>query len=390
MMLNCVKDSVKRGCLTLMRRSVFYFMCIVLIPLGMTAFFVSLLDRGVAEHVPSAVIDLDHSEMSRTLTRTLSAMQAVDIQYKLNSYTEAMDYLKQNKIIGFYLIPENFGNDAIAGRQPELTYYINFGYFVPGSLLIKGYTTTSMLANGALIQNTLSAHGVEEMVIKPALQPFVNDVHELNNPWMNYGIYLANSFASGVFSLMVVLVSCYVIVMEIKHESSQEWLSVGGGSVSVAIFGSLAPLTILFTLVGWLMQIILFGIAGYPMNGSLWALLLALFLLVIACQSLAVIACGIAPNPRYALSICSLVSVLAFSLGGYSFPVEDMYPGVAIFSYILPMRYYFLIYIDQALNGIGFVFSRYYYAALLTFPLVSLLLLPRLKRAMAKPIVYIP
>lgn len=389
-MLNCVKESVKRGCLTLMRRPVFYFMCIVLIPLGMTAFFVSLLDRGVAEHVPSAVVDLDHSEMSRTLTRTLSTMQAVDVQYNLSSYAEAMDYLKQNKIIGFYLIPENFGNDAIAGRQPELTYYINFGYFVPGSLLIKGYTTTSMLANGALIQNTLSAHGVEETIIKPALQPFVNDVHELHNPWMNYGIYLANSFAPGAFSLMVVLVSCYVIVMEIKHGSSQEWLSVGGGSVSVALFGSLAPLTILFTLVGWLMQIILFGIAGYPMNGSLWTMLLALFLLVIACQALAVIACEIAPNPRYALSICSLVSVLAFSLGGYSFPVEDMYPGVAIFSYILPMRYYFLIYIDQALNGVGFVFSIYYFAALLIFPIVSLVMLPRLKRAMAKPIVYIP
>ena len=82
--------------------------------------------------------------------------------------------------------------------------------------------------------------------------------------------------------------------------------------------------------------------------------------------------------------------MLTFSLGGYSFPVEDMYPGVAIFSYILPMRYYFLIYIDQALNGLGFVFSRYYYAALLVFPLVALLFLPKLKKAMAKPVVYVP
>lgn len=389
-MFRYVRESVKRGCLVLMRRPVFYLMCVVVIPLCMTAFFVSLLNRGVAEHVPSAVVDLDHSEMSRSLTRTLGSMQQVDVQYKLNSYAEAMDYMKRDEIMGFFLIPDGFGSDALAGRHPELTYYINFGYFVPGSLLIKGYTTTSMLANGAVIQGILSAQGAESEVIEPVLQPFVNDVHALNNPWMNYGVYLANSFAPGVFALMVVLVSCYVITMEIKKETSREWLSVGGGSVMVALFGSLAPLTLLFTLVGWLMQIILFGIAGYPMNGELWAMLLALFLLVVACQSLAVIVCGIVPNPRYALSVCSLVSVLAFSLGGYSFPVEDMYPGVAIFSYILPMRYYFLIYIDQALNGVGFVFSRYYYAALLAFPLVSLVVLPRLKRAMAKPVIYIP
>lgn len=389
-MLSYITHSIKRGCLTLARRPVFYFVCIILIPLAMTAFFVSLMDEGVANHVPSAVVDLDHSSASRNLTRTLGSMQQVDIRYKLNSYAEAMDYVKEDKIMGFFLIPEGFGSEMLAGRNPELTYYINFGYFVPGSLLIKGYTTISMIANGAVIKGTLSAHGADEDEIKPALQPFVNDIHALGNPRMNYGVYLANSFAPGVFALMVMLVTCYVITMELKYGTSREWLNTGGGSILVSLFGKLLPLTVLFTLVGWLMQVILFGIAHYPMNGEMWTMLLAVFLLVIACQAFAVTVSSILPNPRYALSVCSLMSVLAFSLGGYSFPVEDMYPGVAIFSYILPIRYYFLIYIDQALNGLGFAFSRYYFAALLVFPVISLILLPRLKRACAKPVVYVP
>ena len=40
-----------------------------------------------------------------------------------------------------------------------------------------------------------------------------------------------------------------------------------------------------------------------------------------------------------------------------------MYGGIAIFSYIVPIRYYFLIYIDQALNGIPIYYSRFYYVA---------------------------
>lgn len=389
-MLSYITHSIKRGCLTLAKRPVFYLVCIILIPLAMTAFFVSLMDEGVANRVPSAVVDLDHSTASRNLTRTLGSMQQVDIRYKLNSYAEAMDYVKEDKIMGFFLIPEGFDSEMLAGRNPELTYYINFGYFVPGSLLIKGYTTISMLANGAVIQGTLSAHGANEDEIKPALQPFVNDIHALGNPRMNYGVYLANSFAPGVFALMVVLVTCYVITMELKYGTSRKWLNVGGGSILVSLLGKLLPLTVLFTLVGWLIQVILFGIAHYPMNGEMWTMLLAVFLLVIACQAFAVTVSSILPNPRYALSVCSLMSVLAFSLGGYSFPVEDMYPGLAIFSYILPIRYYFLIYIDQALNGLGFAFSRYYFATLLVFPVVSLILLPRLKRACAKPVVYVP
>jgi ABC-2 type transport system permease protein len=328
--------------------------------------------------------------MSRSLTRTLGSLQQVEIKYKLDSYAEAMDYVKRDKVNGFFVIPEGFAEKALSGRKPELSYYINFGYIVPGSLLIKGYTTISMLTIGALIEGILDTRGASVEEINSALQPFVNDVYMLGNPRMNYGVYLVNSFAPGVLALMVMLVTCYVITIEIKNATTREWLKIGGGSILVAVSGKLLPFTVLFTLVGWLMQVIFYVVAQYPMNGDMWTMLLAMFLLVVACQSFAVAVCSLVPNPRYALSVCSLVAMLAFSLGGYSFPVEDMYPGVAIFSYILPMRYYFLIYIDQALNGLGFVFSRYYYAALLVFPLVALLFLPKLKKAMAKPVVYVP
>lgn len=388
--MNVLWRSIRRGCVTLMSRPVFYVLCVVVVPLAMTAFFVSLLEEGVAEHVPSAVVDLDHSDMSRNVTRNLGALQQVDIRYKLDSYAQAMDYVKRGEIMGFFMIPENFGEDALAGRQPELTYYINFGYIVPGSLLVEGYTTMSMLANGAVVQGLLSAKGVPEVEIKPVLQPFVNQVHLLGNPTMNYGVYLVNSFAPGVLALMVLLVVAYNITAEIKNGTTREWLDAASGSIVVALVGKMLPLTMLFTVVGWTMQLVFYGIAQYPMNGEMWVMMLAMFLLVVACESLAVIVCAIVPNPRYALSVCSLIGVLAFSLGGYSFPVEDMYSGIGIFSHLLPMRYYFLIYVDQALNGLELAYSRDYFMALLAFPLVALLFLRRLKKSMQRPVVYVP
>lgn len=388
--MNVLWRSIRRGCVTLMSRPVFYVLCVVVVPLAMTAFFVSLLEKGVAEHVPSAVVDLDHSDMSRNVTRNLGALQQVDIRYKLDSYAQAMDYVNRGEIMGFFMIPENFGEDALAGRHPELTYYINFGYIVPGSLLVEGYTTMSMLANGAVVQGLLSAKGVPEVEIKPVLQPFVNQVHLLGNPTMNYGVYLVNSFAPGVLALMVLLVVAYNITAEIKNGTTREWLDAASGSIVVALVGKLLPITMLFTIVGWTMHLVFYGIAQYPMNGEMWVMMLAMFLLVVACESLAVIVCAIVPNPRYALSVCSLIGVLAFSLGGYSFPVEDMYSGIGIFSHLLPMRYYFLIYVDQALNGLELAYSRDYFMALLAFPFVALLFLCRLKKSMQRPVVYVP
>ena len=55
----------------------------------------------------------------------------------------------------------------------------------------------------------------------------------------------------------------------------------------------------------------------------------------------------------------------------------------------MPIKYYFLIMVDQALNGIDIYYSRYYYAALIGFTLLPMLLSWRLKKECLNP-VYVP
>lgn len=134
------------------------------------------------------------------------------------------------------------------------------------------------------------------------------------------------------------------------------------------------------------MQSLFYGYNHYPINCEVWIMILAMVIFVVACQSFALIVCCVLPNLRLALSVVSLLGVLSFSITGFSFPLENMYGAVAIFSYIIPVRYYFLIYIDQALNGIPLYFSRYYFMALGIFPLVASTMLWRLKKRCEKPI----
>ena len=112
-------------------------------------------------------------------------------------------------------------------------------------------------------------------------------------------------------------------------------------------------------------------------------------LFVVACQGMAVFFFGILPNLRLSLSVCSLLGILSFSLAAFSFPVQSMYGSLAIFSWLMPIRYNFLIYIDQALNGIDIWYSRWWYAAYIVYILLPFTVLWRIKRFFAKP-VYIP
>ncbi len=63
-----------------------------------------------------------------------------------------------------------------------------------------------------------------------------------------------------------------------------------------------------------------------------------------------------------------------------------MYPAIGIFSYIVPTRYNYLIYIDQGLNGIDIYYSRIWFVAYIIFMLLPFTMIWKLKKDFLKPI----
>lgn len=366
-----------------------YLVGMVVVPVVMAFFFVGMLNPGLPLKVPAGVVDLDHSQMSRRLTRSLDAMELIDVVEAPMDYHAAMEAVQEGKILGFFMIPENFERDAVSGRGPQLTYYFNLSIYVPGSLMFKGFKTMGVTAAGGLVQTNLVSKGAPEALAGVVLQPLTVNSHPLNNPWLNYSYYLSPSFLYGVLELMIFIMTAFSITQEIKTGSSVEWLQTARDRTATALLGKLFPQTVIFTILGWGMNSLLYHWNHFPMNGDELWMAVGMLLFVVACQSFSVIVCAILPNPRLALSVCSLTGILAFSLAAFSFPVQAMYGAVAVFAYILPVRWYFLIYADIALDGWAVYYSRLYFVALLVFPILATLLAPLMKRALRKP-VYVP
>lgn len=383
-LLNVIRREIRR----LASRPI-YLVGIVAIPVMMAFFFIEMLGPGLPLEVPAGVVDLDHSRMSRTLTRSLDAMELVDVKSYPMSYHEAMEEVRKGEILGFFMIPEGFERDAVGGRNPQLTYYFNLSTYVPGSLMFKAFKTIGVTAAGGLVQTGLTEKGAPETVTGVVIQPLTVYSHPLENPWLNYSYYLSPSFLYGIMELMIFLMTAFAITNEIKDATSPQWLATARGHISTALFGKLLPQTVIFTIIGWGIDSMMFHWLHFPMNGNEFWMILGMPLFVMACQSFAVFVCSILPNPRLSLSVCSLVGILAFSLAAFSFPVDSMYGAIAIFANILPVRWFFMIYIDQALNGWHIYYSRLYFAALLLFPVVAAVTAPLMKRALRNP-VYVP
>ncbi len=366
-----------------------YLVGMLLVPLFIAFFFLSLLGEGLPRRVPVAIVDLDHSQISRRITRQLDATELCDITCEKESYSKAMDAVQRGEIFGFFVIPAEFEKKALAGRAPTLTFYSNLTYYVPGTLIFKGFKTLAVTTSGQLVQQDLVSKGASARAAGLILQPMVIDNHPMGNPYLNYSYYLSSSFLPGVLELMIFLVTVFSITQEIKTGSAPGWLAAARGRVGTALLGKLLPQTVIFFILGLGINALMFGFHHFPEHSPWWHMALGMLLFVIACQSFAVVVCSVLPNPRLALSVVSLIGILAFSVAAFSFPVQAMYGAIAIFADILPVRWYFLIYIDQALNGVPLYYSRVFYAALLAFPIAATLAAPLMKRALRKP-VYVP
>lgn len=379
---------MKRSLIQIVRRPI-YWVGIFALPLFLFLFFTTMLNKGLPTRVPAAMVDMDGSRLSRQLTQNLMGMQLVDITETPESYSAARGLMQEGKVYGFFVIPSNFQRDLLSGRKPVVTFYTNMTYFVPGSMLFKTFKTAAVYEKAGVVINIADAVGMNGDEIKPLLQPVNIIPRGIGNPELNYGIYIANSFLPGILQLMILLITCFSLGQEMKYGTSRQLLKMAGGSTIKALFGKIFPQTVIWWVISIFMTSWLFRYSGYPMNGSWFWMILSELMFVCACQGFAIGIIGLLPNLRLSLSVSALLGILSFSIAAFSFPVPSMYGALQIFSYIVPVRYNFLIYGDIALNGVGIAYSKWWFIAYIIFMALPLLVVRRLGREMKNP-VYVP
>ncbi len=372
--------AVVRRELRIMRNRPIYLLGSVVTVAFCAIFFLTFLKQGLPHDLPIGIVDLDNSSLSRNFSRQLDATQLGKV-LKYDSFAEAREDMQSGKITAVCVIPAGMYADVQASRRPTFTYYLNGLYFVGGALSYKNILTMINLADGAVQREVLRAKGVNEDAIMGRIQPVNVDVHQIGNQYTNYGYYLTNIFLPGVLALTVVIILIYSLGAELKYGTSRHLLSTAGGSMYNALFGKLVVYTTLFSVIGLILILLMYDWMHFPINGSIWNMFLAIVLLVLASESVAIFIIGLLPIPRLALSIGALYSVLAFSMSGFTLPVETMPPYIQGLAEAFPLRHYFLFYSREVIFGTGFAGWWQEVIHLLIFLLLPSLVIYRLKGA---------
>ena len=347
-----------------------------------SVFFLTLLNEGLPMELPIGVIDNDNSTISRRLQRELNSMQGVQIERNYANYTEAREAMQKGEIYGFIELPVNMYSDILSNRRPKIGIYSSQAFMIPGTLAYKNFLTLGSMASGAVQREMLKARGTSPSAIMGKIQPIVIDNHYIGNPWSNYGVYLANVILPGILQLCVLLMTIFAVGYELKMKTGREWLKCANGSLFNGLAGKLLPYSILFIILGVALDVVLYKIIGYPLQGSIYMMFAATILLVLVAQAIGIFMIGLFPVLRDGVSFAALYGVLGISLAGMTFPLESMPGFIWGIGQAFPLRHYYLIYVHEGMLNGGFASCWIQFVILTCFLLLPFLIIIRLKNAL--------
>ena len=379
--LNQIFAIAKRETKRLLARPIYIF-CMVIAPVVAFLFFTTLMGEGLPSELPAGVVDEDNTSTTRNVIRNLDAFQQTNIVAHYPDVASARKAMQRGEIYSFYYIPEGTTQLAISGKQPVVSFYTASSYLIPGSLAYRDMKMMSEYASGAVGRATLYAKGYTDDQAMAVLQPIKMEMHAINNPGLNYSVYLSNTLLPGVLMLLIMQVTIYAIYVEQKEETAREWMAMADNDIVKALAGKLLPQMVIWSVMALLCLFLLYGWWHFPLNSGIWPMILNMFLLINASMAFGVFLCGAVSSMRWALSLATLWGVLSFPISGFSFPQMAFPAPLRALSWLFPLRHYFLIYVDQALNGLPLHYSWLNIAIMLAFLGLPLLVLRRLRMFM--------
>lgn len=358
-----------------------YLFVILIAPLLCLIYFTQIMRSGTPDKMPCGVVDEDNTSTTRSIVRILGAMQNTDIKAHYANFSEARKAMQRGEIYAFFYIPRNTTDKALSSRRPQISFYTADTWYAAGSLLMKDLQMTSELAGLAVTRASLSAKGVPPSLMMGILQPISIEAHPIANPGLNYSVYLNNIVVPGLFFLIIMLFTAYTIGYEWKMGTQKQLFEMAGESSTIAIAGKLWPQTLLYCLLMVLIDVYFYKFQGFPLKVSLIRIICAGWLCVFASQALAVFFFGIFLTLRMGMSACSLFGVLQISVCGFTFPLTAMKPVFQYLAWVSPLRHYYMLYVNQALNGFKLVYAWPSIVALLLICLLPLTMLSRIAHA---------
>lgn len=352
-----------------LRRRWFLLAVTVVVPLLLMALLTGVFSAGLATRLPIAVLDLDNSDLSRSVIRMVDATPDTAVTQRVSDLAEGRAMILRGDVYGLLLLPKFLQRDVFSGRGPDVVFFYNTQTMTIGNLVARGVNAALPSAAAGIKLQLRTAQGEPADYAQADLQPIPVQVNPLFNPTLNYVYFLLAALIPAVLQVVVVTSTAYSVGLDAGTPHRFRILRALGGGLWPAMAGKILPYTILLLAVLGISDLVLFGLLGLPLRGDRWLLVIASVLFILDCQFIGALLALFLPVAR-AVSIGTLITSPAFGFMGIGFPRLGMNAFAYLWGALLPGTWYLSARIDQTVRGTPADVSLKPILVLLTFAIV--------------------
>jgi ABC-2 type transport system permease protein len=339
-------------------------------PLLLFTLISGIYQAGTLLDMPVAVVDADHSSLSRRVVRELDAGSHAQVEVLGGGLQEGLQRLRRAADYALLYIPRDFEADALAGRQPKAELYYNSLFYSAGYYSTQDFGGLVSALNQDLRPRLAAGMGQP----LPSLASISVAYESLFNASGNYIYYQQFAAIVHLLQLFVIVATVHVLAREAPELRASSPHILRAKALGVRLLGKLAPYTLMFSTLLMVELFLLVTLNGAKINGSvLWMLAITLCY-VAAAQSLGLILFIFTANRFSAYSLIGLLIGVAQTYSGVLLPDLAMPEIARLIAIAEPLTHTLHGLFDQFLRQAPAESGLYACAKLLLYPLVAYLI----------------
>ncbi|RLD36120.1 MAG: hypothetical protein DRI73_01275 [Bacteroidetes bacterium] len=349
---------------------------LLIIPILSFAFLGYIYKKGVLRDIPVAVIDLDKTELSRTLIHFIDASPSLRVTAVLNSENQPDELLQDGNIYAVYVLPKGFEKPILKGKSQKLTVFVNGTNIIHGNIIYAATAKIAMtVTGGALIKQFMEKDISYEQAMNIVL-PIKVHTKPLYNPVYNYQHYLVPGLMTVLFFMIVFFVSTRSVNLEFADGSWPALIKLASGNPFLIFWSkAFAILTLSFSII-LLIFGIFFPLFGIPVNGVLLKVILWVLIATLPNIFLGLALSSIVSKETLAMDMAFFYNSPAFVFSGFTFPVFGMPLLNSTYAQVLPYTHFLTGFIKLYQMDTSWEMLTGEFQALIIFMIVGMLAAP--------------
>lgn len=330
---------IKREFKRMFERKTIYLLAIIL-PIVMFTILGLIYVKETITELPVAVVDNDHSEISRTITQFVESSSSMKIAAYLNSVDEVRSEMLKGHIQGAFYIPENLEKDVKKGKASTVVIYKNTANLVIGNMILKDGSYIVRTVSGGVLLKKLKSNGMTEDKAMNIVNPIKIESMSLYNPNYSYLSYLVPGLIGFTIQMMIMVVSVLVISSEFTHHTYHDLVELAGGKIHRIFFGKFIPHFVLHFATVLAIVGVVFPVFDIRVYGSVISIIALFTLFIITAILLGFMISSLFHEQLLATEIAMAMNTPAFLFSGFTFPLWGMPALHSTYAQIIPFTHF--------------------------------------------------